>query len=140
MEGHGNSIELWKLIVSSLIIVIGWGIFHYLSQSRDIDNKRREIISGYLIEAYRNIENVCGRGHSLTEDQKKRIERAIADIQLFGSVKQIEAAKNFTEKMNRTGYDDPRELLSLLRIDLRDELKLPKVSDDPYDIIHWRLK
>lgn len=128
-----------SVIVSAVIIVIGWGAVHRLAQNREIDSKRREVITGYLIEAYRNIENGCGRGSLVTEDQKRAMEKAIGDIQLFGSTEEIKAAKKFTETMNKESYGDPRELLALLRNDLRKELKLPEASNEPEDIIHWRL-
>ncbi len=141
MEESAIPIELWKLIVTSVILVFGWWFVHWLAQNREIQSKRREVITGYLIEAYRNIENGCGRGPSgPSENQKKAMEKAIGDIQLFGSTEEIKAAKNFAETMNKESYGDPRELLALLRNDLRKELKLPEASSKPEDIIHWRLK
>jgi Cdc6-like AAA superfamily ATPase len=133
------SLELWKLIVSVLVIVIGWGVIHWLSQLRETQNKRREIITGFLIEAYRNIERGCGRD-PFTDDQKRKMEDAIADIQLFGSVNQIESARQFADIMNEERGVDPRFLLAVLRNDLRKELDLPKAGEDPRDIIHWRLQ
>jgi hypothetical protein len=131
--------EFLKWVVASLIIVIGWGVVHYLAEQRDVRNKKREIITGYLIEAYRNIEDGCGRGQQLTEDRKRKMEKAIADIQLFGSTDRVEATKRFTEIMNKASYADPRDLLIGLRNELRKELDLEAASSNPEDIIHWRL-
>ncbi len=133
------NIELWKLLISSIIIIGGWKAVDWFSKERDMKNKQREVILLYLIEAYRGIEDACGRD-SLSVDQKTRLERAIADVQLFGLTHQIQAAKEFTERMNKSSNDDPRFLLAVLRYDLRHELNLPKSSCDPQDIIHWRLK
>jgi hypothetical protein len=132
--------EFLKWVVASLIIVIGWGVVHYLAEQRDVKNKKREIITGYLIEAYRNIEDGCGRGPQLTEDRKRKMEKAIADIQLFGSKDRVEVTKRFTETMNKDSYADPRDLLIDLRNELRKELELETASSSPEDIIHWRLK
>ena len=93
------------------------------------------------IDVYRNIEVCCGRGesYSLTAQEKAGIERAVSDIQLFGSTSQINLAKGFIESMNKNSFGDPRNVLATLRNDLRKELDLPKVSYDPNDIVHWRL-
>lgn len=125
--------EFLKWVVASLIIVIGWGVVHYLAVQRDVKNKKREVITGYLIEAYRNIEDSCGRGPQLTEDRKRKMEKAIADIQLFGSKDQVEATKRFTETMNKDSYADPRDLLVGLRNELRKELELEIASSNPKD-------
>lgn len=134
------AIDFWKLLLTSVIIMIGWGVMHYFSQQRDVQNKKREIITGYLIEAYRNIEDGCGRGNQITDEQKRKMEKAIADIQVFGSKDQVKAAKQFTETMNKDSFADPRHLLVGLRGALRKELELEETSISPEDIIHWRLK
>lgn len=130
----------WSLIISSVLVIIGWGIGYYITNLHQIKNKQREIITGYLIEAYRNIEEACARGDSITNEQKRKMEKAIADIQLFGSPKQVNKAKEFTEQMNKNSYGDPRKLLVELRNDLREELGIKPASKDFNDIIHWRLK
>ena len=140
-----TTIEFWKILIPTLIptviAIISWVVVHFLSKRKDLQNKRKEIISKYLIDAYRNIENCCGRGegHSLTAAQKAGIEQAIADVQLFGSTSQITLAKNFIESMNASSYGDPRNLLAKFRNDLRRELNLSAASDDSNDIVHWRL-
>lgn len=134
------TIELWKLIVTSVVIMIGWAVTHNFTRRRDVQNKKREIITGYLIEAYRNIEDGCGRGKQITDEQKRKMEKAIADIQVFGSKEQVSAAKRFAETMNKDSFADPRDLLVGLRGALRKELELEEASVSPEDIIHWRLK
>src|SRR5687767_7029495 len=134
-----DSVVNWNIIISTFIVIIGWGIGYYFTNKHNLQNKRREVITNYLIEAYRNIENACYR-EVLTEELKRKMESAIADIQLFGSLKQIAAAKTFTETMNKNSRGDPRELLADLRNDLRKELNLDLAPTDPEDIIHWRLK
>lgn len=132
--------EYWNLLIPALVVVIGWGVVDLLSKARDVRNKKREIISIYLIEAYRNIEDGCGRDESFTNARKRKMEKAIADIQLFGSKSEVEAAKKFTDNMNSNQSGDPRDVLILLRTNLRRELKLEPASEDPEDIIHWRIK
>jgi hypothetical protein len=138
----GKKCEFWRtviqvigIILSTYIVARGWEA----AKTRDLENRKREIITGYLIEAYGNIENACGREGRTTEEQKRKAEQAIADIQLLGSPKQIELAKKFAETMNKESFDDPRYLLVELRNSLREELGLAKASDDPKDIMHWRI-
>lgn len=138
MNNPNVGIEFWKILIPAFIIVIGWWAVDWFSKTRDVENKRREIISLYLIEAYRNIEDGCGR--CVTNEQKRKMEKAIADVQLFGSKSEIEAAKKFADNMNNNHFGDPRELLVLLRTNLRRELKLEQALEDPKDIIHWRIK
>ena len=54
-------------------------------------------------------------------------ETAIADIQLFGTKRQIELAQQFAEEIARNKESSTLELLILLREDLRKELRLEKV-------------
>jgi hypothetical protein len=130
----------WNIIISAFIVILGWGIGYYFTNKHNLHNKRRDVITNYLIEAYRDIENACHRKDTLTEEHKRKMERAIADIQLFGSLKQVATAKEFTEVMNKNSYGDPRALLAELRNDLREELRLELASKNPEDIIHWRIK
>ena len=140
-DGEATTIEFWKILVPTLIAIFSWVIAHFSSKWKDLQNRRKEIISKYLIDAYRSIENCCGRGEgiSLTPEQKTGIEQAVADVQLFGSTYQATLVKKFIDLMNTTAYADPRTLLVTLRNDLRKELGLPTASDDSNDIVHWRL-
>lgn len=129
----------WSFITSSLLVIIGWGITYYFANKQISKVRQKEVITNYLIEAYRNVEEVCGRD-SLSDAQKRNVEKSVADIQLFGTLKQIKLAKDFTEEMNKSQYSDPRKLLIILRNDLRDELNIELASTNSSDIIHWRLK
>jgi hypothetical protein len=133
----------WSIIISSLVTIlvaiIGWSISYYITNNQIQKSKQKEVITGYLVEAYRQIEDVCARD-SLTNDQKRNVEKAVADIQLFGTRNQIKLTKNFTEEMNKNSESDPRKLLIVLRNDLRIELGIEPASTDFNDIIHWRLK
>lgn len=133
--------DIWTVLVPALVVILGWGVVHFSSKRKDLQNRKREVVSKYLIDAYRGIENCCGRGigSELTTDQKRVIEQAVADVQLFGSASQITLVKKFIESMNASSYGDPRSLLVILRNDLRKELGLSAASDDSSDIVHWRL-
>lgn len=138
----------WDIFLPSIITVLvalgGWIAVHGLTARRDRNNKRREFITQYLIEAYRRLERVAGR------EQDNRIhnavafvidvETSIADIQLFGTRKQVELVQKFAIEFNRSfrtpGGVSIEELLEDLRRELRNELNLQPVPDS---LIHLRL-
>jgi hypothetical protein len=121
--------------VLPLITIIGWIIVYFLDKKRDEKNKRKEIRVNYLIEAWRLLESASNR-----EDNKlnKNLEAAVADIQLFGNRKQIELAKELADKLSESGgHAYINSLLSELRTNLREELKLEKVHSK---LTHLRMK
>ena len=129
------------LLVTVLIALVGWSYTGYLSSERDRINKQREVTTQYLIEAYRQIEIVCARDNKedISIAMIQGLESAIADIQLFGSVKQIELARRVVKEIENASYSDPRYLLIELRTSLRSELELEALSTDSSDIMHFRI-
>jgi hypothetical protein len=94
---------LIPLLITSALTIFGWWYANYLNSSRDIKNKKLEIKTEYLINAYRTIAMNSGRNpveinnFEMPEEYKERIfkfEQAVADIQLFGTLPQIELLKN----------------------------------------------
>ena len=124
------------ILITALVAVFGWFIVHQLSISRDIKNKRSELKIKYLIEAYRKLENVSHRDNPNIHD----FESAMADIQLFGTKRQVELSQNIAREFakNRTVLLD--ELLNDLREDLRELLKLEKLPSQSLVIIRWKDK
>lgn len=115
-----------KTLIVLIITVIGWTIVHFLTKKRDAVNKRKEIRIKYLIDAWKLLEEASNRQNC---DLNKNIEIAIADIQLFGTKKQIELAQKIAEDISSKGTGDSLELLKELRKDLRNELNLETVPD-----------
>ena len=77
----------------------------------------------YLIEAWKMLERAsCREDNRYNTD----VEIAIANIQLFGTTRQIELAQKFIEEIARNHSSSALELLNQLRRDLRKELKLEK--------------
>lgn len=147
------------------IVVAGWFVVNRLERNRDLDNKklerRRDVYNKrldikvkYLIDAYRCIAFEAGRPFpiktNMIEDDEKRIknlEQAIADIQLFGNLPQInmaiEVCKNIVdpsseEKMKKCG-ENMTALLTSLRLDLRDYLQLEKIKNPEVGVYHFRV-
>ena len=119
-----DSIDILTICISGLALfgtIIGWFVTYLLSSKRDLRNKQREMMLSYLIEAYRHIENASNR-----QDLEHRIwlEPALADIQLFGSLEQIELAKQAAIELTQNHHVNVDELLQSLRCDLRKKLDL----------------
>jgi hypothetical protein len=58
------------------------------------------------------------------EDIWRKIEICIADIQLFGTLKQVELAQKIAQELSETSEGFTHDLLVELRKDLRKELGL----------------
>ena len=121
-------------LIGAGVIVVGWKVAHRQELERDIVAKRRELRIQYLIEAYRRLEYVSNR--PLTPETAPDFERAIADIQLFGSPDQVVLAQEFAREFAKTGSAPLDPLLSQLRQSLRDEIDLGKV---PPQLVYVRM-
>ncbi len=118
--------EHYISIIGILIIVVGWFVGYFLSKRQDVINKRKEIRINYLINAWKLIEESANRKDG---KMNKNLEVAVADIQLFGSKKQIELMQKFVDEFTKNKSADTLELLIDLRKDLREELNLEKVPN-----------
>jgi len=110
-------------------IIIGYLILYFINLRLSSKAKRRELRLTYLIEAYTAIERYAFRKLG-TE-----LEDAVATIQLFGTEKQIELAKQVAIDLTERKQADFDELLLDLRNSLRRELKLKKYEGG---IVHLR--
>jgi hypothetical protein len=79
----------------------------------------------YLIEAWKNLE-IGSRNETDIHRKSEVLEKAVADIQLFGSPEQIEMADKWAKDMVSKQSGDTTPLLRNLQDSLREELGLPK--------------
>lgn len=117
-----NTQLLVPLLITTGVAIVGWYAAHALAMRRDRAAKRRDLRVQFLIDAYRRLESVSNRPFS--KETARALESAIADIQLFGTPKQVGLAEEFA-----VGYAENRRhpiqpLLAELRNDLRRELQL----------------
>ncbi len=112
------------LIIQCIITVIGWIVVYIFAIRQNIQIKKKEVTIEYLIHAWGKLEKASNRKDNRYNTE---IETAIADIQLFGTKRQIELAQQFAEEIARNKESSTLELLVLLREDLRKELKLERV-------------
>jgi hypothetical protein len=122
-----------SLLGSSIIIIWGWSFVHRKSAERDLANKRRELRVEYLIGAYRRLEHVSNREGTM--ESFAEVEKALADVQLFGTPTQVELARSFILLFVEKRSASLDQLLDELRQDLRRELNLEKV---PLKTIYFR--
>lgn len=116
-------------IIGALVIIAGWYVAHYLTSKRDQTNRRRDLRVQYLIEAYRRLEFASNR-EPMPRESAPEFEKAIADIQLLGTPKQVALAQAFARGFARKGTVTLDPLLNDLRQELRQELRLEPVSQD----------
>lgn len=124
----------WQLLTPLAAAIVGGFVVHGLTVRRDRSNKRRDQRIGYLIEAYRRLES-CAQRHGPFNAVK--LESAVADIQLFGSPRQVQLVQEFADEFAAQRGASLNALLRDLRCDLREELKLESV---PGRILHLRIK
>jgi hypothetical protein len=115
--------------------VIGSATTHLFTRRRERDQKRQEFSLKYLIEAWQNLEEGSRVGTSI-ERKSQGLEKAIVDIQLFGSPSQIKLAKTFTDEMVSKNSSDTTVLLRDFQIELRKELGLQR---SPVQLFFFRL-
>ncbi len=122
-----NSHPLITLLVPTLVAVVSWFAGSWLSARRDRANKRRDLRIQYLIGAYRRLADATER-KDLSATFWADLGSAFLDVQLFGSADQIVAAHEFADDLVKHGHGQLVGLLSSLREDLREELKLEPVE------------
>lgn len=105
------------------LTILGWFIVHIQSKKRDLINKKKELRIQYLINTWQLLENAASR-NVLNRSQAEGLEKAFADIQLFGTTKQITLAHKIVSIASKKGEANVIELLKELCNDLRKELDL----------------
>jgi hypothetical protein len=113
--------SLISAVVGGTVVAI---ITHALTIKREREQKKREFILKFLVEAWQNIE-AGSREQTDIHRKSEVLEKAIADIQLFGSATQIAMADKWAKEMVSKNSSDSTVLLNDLRDDLRRELGLP---------------
>ena len=118
-----SDLSLYISFTSLIISIIGWFVVHFLSRKRDSLNKKKDLRIKYLINAWQLLESASNRNDN---SMIPNLEKAIADIQLFGTLEQIKLSREFALGFKTTKTAKCDVLLNELRNDLRNELKLEK--------------
>ena len=128
MQADGST--NWEILISALIVVVGWFVVNALNARSDRKNKLRDVRIQYLIDAYRSLSDLSQRAIAPGAKYIQQIEAAVSDIQLFGTSSQIEKVKQMIDGYAKTGIGELDPLLNDLRNDLRSELKLKRMADN----------
>jgi len=115
------------LLIPTAVAIVSWFVGSWLSVRRDRANKRRDLRVQYLIEAYRRLAIGSNRTPP-SSSHLNDIESALEDVQLFGTAVQVEAAHELAGSVAERGEAMADTLLTLLRDDLRKELRLEAIS------------
>lgn len=119
--------KLVNLIVTALVAFAGWVFAGWLSSRRDVANKRRDIVAQHLINAYKILTQEIGHRKTTIESMTK-FENLLSEIQLFGSRKQVELARELSNKTAQTGESEIDSLVEDMRNSLRKEMGLEPVE------------
>jgi hypothetical protein len=130
-------VGLLAAIIGAVVIIAGWAITHRKDLERQQSSKRREIIVGFLIDAYRRLEYEGSRDAGRGPRGKAEIEKTFADIQLFGSASLVSLAQDTARTWANTSEANLTPLLEELRQQLRAELGLAAV---PRKALQFRLQ
>jgi hypothetical protein len=113
--------------VPALIAVVGWIVGHWLNSRRELRNRRREARLKGLETAYKCLAMAAVR--DWTEEHKLEFEKFVAEIQLYGTPRQVDLMTKLVEAFARQeksiSFDS---LLEDLRDALRAELRMEPVK------------
>ena len=113
--------------VPAIIAVVGWIVGHWLNARRELTNRRREARLKGLESAYKCLALSAVR--EWTDEHKSEFERFVAEIQLYGTPRQVDLMTRLVEAFNKQEpiiSFDP--LLEDLRDALRSELRMEPVK------------
>ncbi len=101
---------------------------HSYDKSLDALRKQRDIRISYLVNAFRVLSKRANINNGDHKELAIEIESILADIQLLGTQKQIDAAKMFAVAESRKELIEMDDLLNTFRDELRQELSLPPIN------------
>ncbi len=110
-----------KIIIPSILVIVGWFASNWLATWRDARSKRIELRFKYLLDAHRAISSTAHRPESeLTDSQRLAFETAVEDIQLLGNDLQLQ---RLSEVLDSTEKDFNKVLIAI-RKELRGKIGL----------------
>jgi predicted KAP-like P-loop ATPase len=135
MTFNNTHIELIKIVLTFLTwisVIVGWIATDYFAKRRDVENQKRKIRTEYLVNVFRFLATSVSN-RNISEDDRRKLEDVVADIQLFGTPRQIHLLKTMTHEMVKDGTFDLDPILNDLRDHLRRDLNLESIEGN----VHW---
>jgi hypothetical protein len=135
MDFSDKCLELIKIALTFLAwisVVVGWVVTDHLTKRRDVESQKRKIRTDYLVNVFRFLATSISNRNPSEEDWRK-FEDIIADIQLFGTPEQIRLLKAVTNQIAEKKEFDLDPILNDLRDHLRSDLDLESIDGN----IRW---
>lgn len=120
-----------SLVVAVLLLGVRIFVMQRIQQRRQRENRQETERLKSLVAAYRSL---AGSFSPAAEVHRSQMEEALADVVLFGSIRQVELAATCARMLTRGEAVDYQTLIVELRSDLRTQLGLepiPKSLDLP---------
>src|SRR5574341_1830314 len=102
-------------VAGLLAAIVAAFLAHHYASYRDRVNRRNELRTKYLVEAYRSVERASNRSLEDDIEVARGLEQAVADIQLFGNTDQVRLAREFSHEVAAGSGSDADRLLGSLR-------------------------
>jgi hypothetical protein len=115
------------ITVAIVLLVVRLFILLRIRHRRQRENRQETERLRSLVTAYRSL---AGSFTPATGDHRLQLEEALADIVLFGTLKQVEMAAACAGTLVRGEHADCQPLVEELRKDLREQLGLEPIPAD----------
>ena len=124
-----DSVDISHLITVG-VALCGWLAVHRFSAWRDRINHKRKMQTDFLVIAFQRLANAVHRPFATGAEHLKDLENTLADIQLFGSKKQVQLVEDFATEFAKASSASLDPLLNSLRQDLRKELGYEQINSN----------
>jgi len=123
------------MIISAIIIVIGWFINGYLNRKHEVFKKRLDYRLA-MLESYKEVavilEKLLNNGNQdLADEFIEKLEIAQTNFLLYGKEIEIELINNITQYASKNEHskmkDESAKLMNIVRNNLRMELGLKSI-------------
>ncbi|HEV8688987.1 MAG TPA: preprotein translocase subunit YajC [Ideonella sp.] len=116
-----------SILVALLLLAIRMFVLVRLRGQHQRENRQETERLRFLVMAYRSM---AGSFTPATGDHRMQMEEALADVVLFGSLRQVELASACAQALTRGEPVDYQPLIEELRADLRTQLGLEPIEQD----------
>ncbi|MCW5626015.1 MAG: preprotein translocase subunit YajC [Burkholderiales bacterium] len=113
-----------SLVVAVVLLAIRVFVMQRVQQKRQRENRQETERLRSLVNAYRSL---AGSFSPATDADRSQVEEALADIVLFGSIRQVELAAQCANAVVASLPADFQPLIQELRADLRTQLGLEPI-------------
>jgi len=109
------SLDNWIMLISAVIVAVGWFVTGYLNRLQDISQKRTE----HRLEALKSFLHVwfsIQRNNSPFNqpDFLPKLEKARSNFQLYGYKDEIDLMEGFIEAIEQRNLENAKTILSKL--------------------------